>query len=74
MGADYTLKRGDLLHGRLERLRTDLPNDQQDLWRVVAGIHRPIQTNLRATLEVGITDHHAQSDELEVYLGTLWAF
>jgi hypothetical protein len=74
LGADYTSGPRTLLHGRLEWLRTNLPDGQQDLQRLVAGVHRSIQPNFRVTLEGALTLQRHESDQVELLLGGLWAF
>jgi hypothetical protein len=73
LGADDELGPAVLLHGRLEWLQTNLPNGQQDHFRVVAGLHRLFQANFRMTLEGAFTNRHRQADEVQLFLGGLWA-
>lgn len=74
LGTDYMLSRSVLFHGRLEWLRTNLPEGQQDLLRPIAGIHWLSQSNFRVTLEGAFTDRRRQADDIQWFLGGMWAF
>lgn len=74
LGADYMLTRATLFHGRLEWLRTNLPDNQQDSFRPVAGIHWLPQPNFRVTLEGALSTRRRQRDDVQLFLGGMWAF
>jgi hypothetical protein len=74
LGADHQLHPRMLFHGRLEWLRTNLPDGRQDQLRSVAGIHWLARENLRLTLEAAFTANRTAPDETRLFLGGLWAF
>jgi hypothetical protein len=74
LGGDYAAGPKTLLQGRLEWLGTNLPDGQEALLRLVAGLHRSIQPNLRVTLEGALTHRRQGSDGVELFLAGLWSF
>jgi hypothetical protein len=73
LGADYSQSPRILLHGRLEWLQTTLPEGEQDELRLFAGVYRSVRPNLRLSLEGAFTSRRRGSDEVELFLGGLWA-